>query len=298
MADIDYTLNLNFNFNSSGKTNKGQSVTSSKETSVVFSAFNYVFQDIAFYAAKKQQTELRQQLEERFANIVRQQLVKMGQKIASQAVGIGSRQRGPVGRLALDGPFSSTLQSLGLSPSMSLQAYTGAWAERSKKYLAWKRRKFGHTQWFKNTNQLRQQLRNASTYTSSFGPVRVKFQANEIPAGSQSVRRISTLATPRGRPSGRISVGEIQVSVLGRITDSMLADPNGHSYDSRFTGLFDMLPDDIAYKLGGPPDHRPVIEPFLSFYLTRQIPNAVFKAIEDSTRDRLSGLRGQRAFTG
>lgn len=297
MADLEYNLNFNFRFNASGRANLGQGVELTNPRHITFHTFNYIINDIAFYAARKQQAEVRQNLEEKFAGIVRKELLEMGRKISKQAIGLGPSQRSPVGRLELEGPLSYTFNTLGLSKNMNLHAYTGAWAERNKGYLARKRRKYGHTRWFVNTNMLRRRLRDAHLYTSSFGPVRVKWDSKEIPAGSQAVRRVANLNVTRGRPAGRISVGELQISVLGRITNQMLADPDGRSYDSKFTGLFDMLPDEVAVKLGGPPDHRPIIEPFLSFYLTRQIPNKVFHTLEQSTRDRLTGQTAQQAFT-
>lgn len=298
MADINYVVKFNLNFNASGPSRGGQTASITKEQTVLNNTMNYIINDIAFYAARKQQTEIRQNLEQKFDSIVRSELANMGRKIATMAVGISPSAQGPLGLLELDGAKSSSLAKTTNLGSINLRAYTGPWVARNRDYLARKRRKYGHTKWFQNTGELKGQIRKPSLYTSSFGPIRVKFEAAQIPSGSTSVARVSQLVSTRGRPSGHISVGKVQVSVLGRITQGMLADPNARSYDSRYTGLFDMLPEDVGLKLGGRTAFRSVIEPFLSFYLTRQIPNTVFRTLEESTRARASGLRGGRAFTG
>jgi hypothetical protein len=93
-----------------------------------------------------------------------------------------------------------------------------------------------------------------------------------------------------GRPTTKIGVGTVRVSVLSRISEDMLSDPGTRQPSAWNTGLFGYLQEDMERKLLNPSGfYRPFLEHFLSFYLTRAIPNAVFRRLEEAV---LSGARG------
>jgi hypothetical protein len=216
------------------------------------------------------------------------QLKDMGRKIASQAIGLGPYQRHPIGRLELEGPVSTALLKADpyVSRPMNLSTATGDWRARTKEYLARKAKKFGHRKWWVNTGDLKTQLQTPSMWIGAYGPVRVFWRPEQITTGySQgSPLFVSNLARGVGR-SYTISTGRIEMHILGRITREMLNDPDERSYDSRFNGLLGSLPDDVERKLVNRGDpYRPVIEPFLTYYLNRRIPNAIWLAIEKSVR--------------
>lgn len=76
-------------------------------------------------------------------------------------------------------------------------------------------------------------------------------------------------------------MGRVEVSVLGRITRDMLGNPGTVQPSAWNTGLFGALPQDVEAKLLNREElYRPFLEHFLSYYLTRSIPNAVFRRIE------------------
>jgi hypothetical protein len=93
----------------------------------------------------------------------------------------------------------------------------------------------------------------------------------------------------------KIAIATIRVQAMTRITPGMLPALGGGGLgdfgsNARGSGLLAMLGERVAWRLGGNPQtvpFRPTIQPFLGYFLTRAMPNAVFKRIEQ-------GFQGQR----
>jgi len=156
------------------------------------------------------------------------------------------------------------------------------WRPRTNQYLMW-RAKQGvmHDNWWDYTGDLHEAVSKTNFYYENFGPISVQFVRNTEATPGRDV----TL-TGRGRTSATAHVGTIIVNVLGRITPEMLpalaagkpdngATPTGRNHIGRL-----VADDDIRAKLEGNKSYRPILEPFLAYYLTRAIPNAVFRQTE------------------
>jgi hypothetical protein len=163
------------------------------------------------------------------------------------------------------------------------------WAERQRNYMLWKH-KHGHSSdWWKLHGGLAESLNKASFYTTNFGPVKVEFIRSSATGDIKNVT-----STGSGRPTVNLNVGTISVSVMGKLTPEMLpslasGDPTGNVAPSGKRNLTRLITDQsVSTKLGhgGPGgQYRPVLEPFLAYFLTRAIPNAVFRVTEKLVSD-------------
>ena len=290
MADTNIRFTINLKASQQGRYGNSRPTGQVEEVNKsLFNAITYAISDIAFKASKNQQRNIQNQLEVRMSGIVMGELSKMGRKIASLAIGIGPGQRHPTGgSLEIEGPISTAFsranpQNVG---RMSLQAVTGQWRARTQEYLQRKAKKFGHRKWWLNSGELRASLINPQLYIGAYGPIRVSWEPERVETSFKtgSASRYSNLARGVGR-SYTVSVGKVYMTVLGRITRQMLNEPGERSYDSRFNGLLESLPDDVEKKLANRGDpYRPVLEPFLTFYLNRQIPNRIWYELEKSMK--------------
>lgn len=311
MADRSLQFNLNFDLKQGNDT-----VNLRVVDKFSYDMENYLIENITFVIANRQQKILEQSIHNDLSLIVQQQLREMGRKIDQFVVGIpnnaattltrnnryGGRSAirsmtGPPGSLSLTGVRSQAFRGVNMGP-FTLVSGTGPWPSRNPNYLARKKRKVGHTKWFQTTGQLRKQLREPSTYTNAYGPVRVSFKKNQLvdaKAGDVVTRMSSGVA---GKADRRIVIGELKVSVLGRITEDMLADPGGRQPSPWMTGLFGSLDDDLEKKLLNRQDaYRPFLEVFLSFYLTRSIPNAIFRRLEEKMKVGAGGSAAAKRYT-
>ncbi len=295
MADRSLQFNLNLDLRAGDNTVDIKAVDKFS-----FEMDNYIINSITFVVANRQQKLLEQNIRSELGLIVDQQLREMGRKIDQFVVGIGDRtptvltrndryggrsairtRTGPPGSLSITGTRSQAFRGINMGP-YTLVSGTGPWPARSPGYLARKKRQFGHTKWFENTGRLRKQLRDPSTYTQAYGPVRVSFKRASLsqPVAGQTATKMSSGVV--GAADRRIALGELRVSVLGRITEDMLNEPGGRQPSPWKTGLFGSLDSDLEKKLLNKEDaYRPFLEVFLSFYLTRSIPNAIFRRLEE-----------------
>lgn len=294
MADRSLQFNLNLDLKQGNDT-----VDIRRVDKFLLDAENYVIENISFVVANRQQRLLQENIGSELALVVDRQLREMGRKIDQFVVGISDRapttltrnnqyggrsairsMTGPPGSLSITGTRSQAFRGVNMGP-YSLVSGTGPWPSRSPGYLARKRKNFGHTKWFESTGVLRKQLRDPSTYTRAYGPVRVSFKKNTItqPSPGQTVTKMSSGVA--GSADRRIVLGELRVSVLGRITEDMLNEPGGKQPSPWKTGLFGSLDSQLEKKLLNREDaYRPFLEVFLSFYLTRSVPNAIFRRLE------------------
>lgn len=307
--DYDSTIQITINVNPA----KGQ--PRAARTAVVdktmFEMTNLIIENIAFYAAGKQEKALTSNIQRNLSSVVTSELGRMGRSINQLVVGINDRtaqtfvpnesftgSRGsragawsagsPPGTLAIAGAESMAMR--GLVGPVSLASGTGPWPSRSPKYLKEKKAKVGHTKWFKSTGALGRTLKDPGTYLAAYGPVRVKYTPAPKGTLSPTAIGISNIGTGLpGRRTTRITFGKVEVSVLGRITSDMLNDPGRAQPSPWSTGLFGSLPEEVEKKLlNNEESYRPFLEHFLSYYLTRSIPNAVFRRLERVMANALS----------
>lgn len=259
----DITLNINLTF---GKK------SSSKQP--VRQAIGFGVQNVAFSSAKNRQRKLQKNIQRDFMPIVERELQKMARDVSRMGIGLANYRNPPDGVLSIDGPVSSIMK--GNSGSMSISSVTGEWAVRTKSYMKWKFKRYGTRKWLKNTGRLQEQLGKVATYRSAYGPISITFKPTNLNASSG---QLSTLGKSSGGQSTNIILGNLQVKPLRRLR---MGDLPGIGEKATYnTSLLSPLADSIERKLAGRKGkYRPVIEPFLTYYMGRKIPNAVYRRLE------------------
>ena len=264
-SDEDVIFNINF-------VPKGRKLSASEAREPL----GFAVENVGFSAARNRQRRLKANLRRDFAPVVERELQSMARDVARMGVGLANPNNPPPGVLRITGRVAAAMA--GNSGPMSIASMTGTWAVRTKAYMRWKVRKYRTRRWFKNTGRLQQQLGNVGTYRSAYGPVSIRFTPTSLSGRASGVSSLGRSA--RGR-STNIMIGRLEVNPLRRLQASDL--PNigePATYNQR---LLSPLADSIERKLSGRKGkYRPVLEPFLSYYLTRRIPNAVFRRLEDS----------------
>ena len=239
-------------------------------------ALGAAVENVGFKAARNRQRRLKANLQRDFAPLVERELQDMAKKISVMAIGLANPNNPPPGVLRIDGPISAAMA--GQAGPMTVASMTGLWAARTKPYMKWKLRKYRTRKWFKNTGELQRRLRSSGTYRSAYGPVSIKFTPTSLTGRTSG---LSTLGRSSGGQSTNIMIGRLEVNPLRRIT---AGDLPGIGEVARYNArLMNPLADSIEKKLSGRKGkYRPVLEPFLTYYLTRRIPNAVYRKLEDS----------------
>lgn len=267
MQNNDLNITLNFEFSPRPKATPitGQGVA------------DFAVQSIAFRAGEKQKKQLGSNLRRDFGPIVDRELSKMARQVATMAVGLSNSNSSPSGSLKIDGPLARSMK--GNTGPMRISSVTGQWKERSKSYLKWKAKTQRTRRWFKNAGgQLQSELSQLGTYRQAYGPMGVKFTPQNIAEPT-----IVNLGRSRGRPSKFIVTGRLEVTVFSKLGISDLPRINEKAkYSKRRLSGFT---DGIQRKLTGPnpsKKYRPIIEPFLTYYMNRKIPNAVFRKVEQA----------------
>lgn len=241
-------------------------------------AVNFAIEGVAFRAAKNRQRRLQANLQRDFAPVVERELQQMARDVSRLAIGINgdSGNTSPTGILSISGRISKPM--IGNSGPMSISSMTGQWAARTKAYMRWKMRKYRTRKWFKNTGKLEKSMGRASTYQNAYGPIRIRFTPTNLGYGA-----LSSFGRSSGGQSRNIQIGRLEVTPLRRLRLSDLPGIGQKAdYNPRLLSPFS---NSVERKLTGRPStvgYRPVIEPFLSYYLTRKIPNAVYRRLEDS----------------
>jgi hypothetical protein len=256
---------------------------------------NLIIENVGFMMAKRQEKALVNNLERNMVKIVTQELSRMARQISQMAVGIADRanlRRGgytPQGSLSVTGAISRAMQGR-VSP-VTLGSGTGMWPARNPNYLKQRRKAGTGTRWFKQTGALQKYLARPDTYTTAYGPVKVAFIKAKSVAYYPKRIHMSTIGTgvPGVKAAHQFTVGRVEISVLSRISEDMLSDPGSHQPSAWHTGLFGYLDEKAEKKLLNREDfYRPFLEHFLSFYLTRAIPNAIFRKMEEVASGALS----------
>lgn len=262
--DLNIVLEFKFTPRISSNQIKGSSVT------------DYIIRDVAFKAGEVQRKNLSKNLQRDLGPIVESELSKMAREISTMAVGLSAPNNSPPGSIKIDGKIAESMKNN--AGPMSISSVTGQWKDRTKAYLKWKVKTHKTRKWFRNTGQLQSQLKSVASFRQAYGPMGIKF----VPVKGVKPT-VSNLGRGVGRPSNFIVTGKIEVRVFRKLDLSDLPQIGQQAKYSkkRLSGFA----DSVEKKLTGPnPDvkYRPIIEPFLTYYINRKIPNAIFRKIEAS----------------
>ena len=249
----------------------------------------YIVRDVALRTSDRYFAQARATLTRNVESDVRKEILQMATMIEKFLIQ-PERATGPKGTLTpANKELSEAGSKLGRVNYFDLQSSNANWPERQLKYMKWKSAKDHGSSWWKNTGDLHTALSNANIYLNNFGPVVVTFQRTK----DQSVKNpVKTLPGRQGRTSESFTVGRLEVLTFGKITPDMLPSlASGNVADvtpERGGALANLLPEEVGRKLKGrssgefgrAKEYRPVLEPFLSYYLTRAIPNAIYRRTE------------------
>jgi hypothetical protein len=295
------TADLTINF---GFTSDAQSLQSSqREVEAYTNAFaRMIVDNVAYNVATYSAQQAHRTLAKSVRSVVDRELDRMAMTIGN-SISITEKARGPQGKMSVAEGLSDTARKRGWASSSynwSRRSTRIRWAPRDKNYVKWKASRGFTRDWWKKSGKLSQYLSQRTTYTQSFGPVRVVFDRPK----NQNKARERVGANPRITASGltgpitrEYEVGKLRVMAMGNLTPADLpslrtenpsdAKPTNGAGAARWLkdteegGARDKLMRFPFWKgKGKSPERRFVLEPFLSFYLTRAIPNAVWRRIE------------------
>lgn len=263
------------------------------------SAMTGIVEGVAFKYAEKTYEKVRDLVAGRVERDVMSEFSFMASLFKRFVIGKAYSQ--PRGTLVPTHEWSTVSRSLGMrSEPLGL-----SWAPRTAKYLTWKEKHFHHKLWYKNNNQvIPGALGTGENWVNYFGPIRVGIQrtggssqhslgtlSNRMPYQAGSITRYKSLEDTSYHM--KFAVARVSVSALTYITPGQLpalANGNVHAFgvDGRRSGLLGHLPPEVAYRLGSRgAKYRHTIEPFLGFFLTRAVPNALFLRIEQGLGAKL-----------
>lgn len=236
-------------------------------------------QNVGFRAGRQQQELLKRNLYRDFMPIVERELQTMARDVSRMGVGLSEPNNPLPGSLAITGRISTAM--LGNSGPMTIASVTGKWAERNKTYMKSKFKRYRTRRWLQNTGKLKAELAKIGTYQSAYGPISVKFTPMKL-------NDVTMFAVGRsqGNQFRYIHTGNLSVTPLRRISLSDLpgVGQKATGPNDKLLGKFNK---DTKKKLvGHAKKYRPVVEPFLTYYLNRKIPNAVYRKLEDTIRGR------------
>jgi hypothetical protein len=289
---------INFGWTSSNQKTDSAAVREIKTNSDAFARM--IVNQVAVAAGKKVYTEARRALQRSVRKEVQREIGRMAMNIARSTT-VPDKRTGPYGPMSLFG--SDTLSEDGDSIRVSDtylntfgRQFTGfkrqdskiKWSKRTDKYMRRKQRDGFGGSWFKRTGELEDYLGNLGSdeYEAAFGPVTVLF--TRLPSAATEGARLTNTSAKGQVSSKTVAVGRLEVLVFNRITPAMmpgLATMDYRSNPQPGVGAAQLLSGDQAVKLQAGKQSRPAIDPFVSFYLTRAIPNAVWRRTERVVKD-------------
>jgi hypothetical protein len=277
------TLRIKFTLNrETGSTSKGQ--TRLKRVTEVYAGT--VVQEVGLLYAAGEFKYLKSQIAGHLDLVVQKELLHLTELYKQFIIGKTRVGRGTLTTVA----GGVTGRPFPLSGALPLP-----WAERSPKYLAQKQKHIGHQRWFEYTGYLERAM-TPQNWEAWFGPLHVTVQ----PIQSRKAKEGSLTEAPAAfvRTGGKMKFGvaRIGVSLFGLLTPSMLGalatgdmSAGKAGGDGRTNGLLALVAahDPEAARHLAPNNqfrktpYRPTIEPFLAFAVTRSLPAAVFKRLQD-----------------
>lgn len=278
-------------------------------------AVNAVIEDVALKYASGTFNQVKTIVQSQVVRDVGSELSWMAGLMKRHIIGISGQRTAPNGYASMAHEMAAVSRGLGIRPSHS--ASEGIkWPNRRHRYMSWKQHNFGHRKWFLNKGAtLGRALGNKGTWTGAYGPIQVRvikgdtggLRSSLTPGNITSRGRYQTRA---GRvryhdadvSTFRTTIARVEVAALGKITPAQLpalasGEMGSYNPDGRASGLLTPLGSDVAYRLGGAQGrvpYRHTIEPFLSFFLTRAVPNALFLRLERGLGTSLDPLRRSR----
>jgi len=278
-----------------------------------------IVNDVALAATEQAYLSARQSLVRSVRQVAMAEVSRMAMLI-SNSIALPDKYTGPYGSMSLKEGMSDTAVRFGFRQTFDRQRTSIVWPKRQQRYLRWKQRHGYPSKWWEAAGGLAESLRDENLYIHAFGPVNVLFtrardqnkaranmpqsyimSAGGALTGQSSSANLQQAITQGGR-AGRISaeyqVGKLEVIAFGNITPQMLPALNHPKMDPAYAqpagnieGLASLFPSgEVRMKLvGRQAQRRYAIEPFVSFFLTRAIPNAVWRRTEQLITS--SGIR-------
>lgn len=285
--------------------NSGGKVVSSEQRSRSFASA--IARQVAFQAAENSYRSVKAEIAKSFQNDAKRELNFLMALYRRHIIGADSRRAQPSGMLRYALGNSDT--DLGFDDENYLISdMLPGWAPRSPEYLASKRKRGWAQGWFSATGLLKNEL-TADFLLQAYGPIRVSVirdvQATENPAPLRGGTTLRTFG-PNSAPAASASVGDVRdarirlqvatvrIFAMEAITPSMLpalasGQVNAMNNDDPQRGRRFLAPifaanKPLAYRLGQldykTHRYRPTLEPFLAWFLTRAIPNALALRLE------------------
>lgn len=286
-------LVINVGFKSNAQTGDAQ-IRQVRGATENFSRF--IIDEVAVNATEATYRQIRDRMVQSIRAAVLAEVSKMALTI-SRNIALADKYTGPHGQMTASGARSQTARQMGMYMKYNRQDTRIKWPKRSKKYLARKAAENKPARWWKYSGDLAESLSSPELYLEKFGPVHVIMTRPKnqgaaharMEKAGRGVQRITTSST-HGRPVNDVQLAKIEVVAFGRITPAMipglatpLPDPS-KATPADGVGLARLIGganDPTRIKLAGrAATRRFALEPFVSFYLTRAIPNAIWRRIE------------------
>lgn len=273
-----------------------------------------IARDVAIRASDDAFREVKKAIAASFQRDAKRELTYLMSLYRRHIVGAGATRAQPSGMLRYALEASDT--DVGFDDeNYAIADSLPAWAPRSPAYLRRKRRQGWSQGWWSARGDLSRGL-TADVLLQAYGPIRVS-----VIRDTRETERVALPGLP-GRFAGdrlrtnteadthiKLNVATIRVYAMQQITPSMLPAlatgvPDTMNSDSpsrgrRFLAPLYAVNPDIYYRLSqtsyNTHRYRPTLEPFLAWYLTRAIPNALALRLQEgalaSTRKRTNVVR-------
>lgn len=257
--------------------------------------------DLTFRAADEEYKAINKGIRESFAKDAKQELTHIAALYRRHIIGAGKTKTRPSGMLGYVLPPANDSVA-GRDSEVAIAASLPAWAPRSPKYLREKERHNWGAGWFSAQGNLQNNMK-AQNLLQTFGPIRVTVTKNFQEGAAKRVFNAG------GGAMSKINVATVRVFALSNLTPEMLPglrdqDPRAAISDKGNPGFYSLMKSHMgpafassvsgfSYAAGpGGRRYRPTLEPFLQFYLTRSIPNAL------AYRIQTGALRASRRNNG
>ena len=273
--------------------------------------------DLIFRAAEQEYEEIRKRIQTSFAADAKRELAHLTALYRRHIIGAGKTKSRPAGMLGYAlGPSDTGVGDD--DGEISIAESLPSWAPRSSKYMKEKKRNNWGAQWFSARGALAKNMK-ADTLLAAFGPIRVTIKRNlktsAIALGNVGTKKGGSIYDKEENQTGvfnaggtgRLNVATVRVFALTNITPAMLpalrnGDPATPISDKGNPGLWQLMRDNISPAFASSVSgfssretgrrYRPTLEPFLAFYLTRSIPNALALRLQEGKLKQRRFLRG------
>lgn len=262
--------------------------------------YRYVVNKIAIRYAEGEYEKMKGRLKEGVEADVQRELVNLASLYRRHIVGANGATSRPAGVIR---------SVVGSAKPLALASALPAWAPRNAEYLKRKINAGAGNNWFDNRGWTRRKGQKwapsetgvlfkesrAETWTSMFGPISVTFSRDN------KAQRADQFLSPDGGKHLQVQIGTLRVYALGKLTPQMLPALNTKSGDIPVAsdqgneGLMDLVKavdPRMAYRLGQRSSltkrYRPTLEPFLSYFLTRSIPAAITRRLQQGSFKRIT----------